>query len=417
MDNLHERRALPEGWGWKRVEEVIEKVPLTGKKLKQSDYRELGKLPVIDQGQSFIGGYTDNEDLKVCCELPVVIFGDHTKAIKYVDFDFVAGADGIQVMKPQKIFNPKLFYYFVRAIQLPDKGYARHFQSLERSLIPLLPPPIQHRIVSLLEKAEETKRLRAQADELTDRLLQSVFLEMFGDPVRNPKGWEEGKLGDFFSDVRYGVSIKSSSKGYPIIGMNSISYDGRINWNDLSKVELSPDTFRKEKLEKYDLLFNRTNASNLVGKTGIVDKEIDAVAASYLIRLRIKSSFQPYFVWYLMNSPFLKAIFCQKCKKAVNQANINSKELAAFPAIFPPLPLQQKFARIVEKIECMRRSQNQSKQQIEDLFSALMQKAFRGEILGNGQEILIESSIGSIHGMKCGSSSISFKHSSTDKPV
>lgn len=194
--DAHERRALPEGWEWKRVEDVIEKVPLTGKKLKQSEYQEIGKFPVIDQGQSFIGGYTDEEDLKVCCESPLIIFGDHTRAIKYVDFDFVAGADGIQVMKPKKIFHPKLFYYFVRAIQLPDKGYARHFQLLEKSQIPLPPLPTQRHILSILEKAEETKRLRAQADELTDRLLQSVFLEMFGDPVRNPKGWEMIKLGE-----------------------------------------------------------------------------------------------------------------------------------------------------------------------------------------------------------------------------
>lgn len=91
---------LPKGWVWTRFDEVIEKVPLTDRKLKQSGYQQKGKFPVIDQGQEFIGGYTDNEDLKICCESPVIIFGDHTKVFKFVNFDFVAGADGIKVIKP-----------------------------------------------------------------------------------------------------------------------------------------------------------------------------------------------------------------------------------------------------------------------------------------------------------------------------
>ena len=115
---------LPKGWVLTSIGSVIETVSLTGKKLKKRDYKDEGKLPVIDQGISFIGGYSDYEHLKLECQLPVIVFGDHTKTIKYVDFDFIPGADGIKVMKPEKIFIPKLFYYFIQAITLPDKGYA-----------------------------------------------------------------------------------------------------------------------------------------------------------------------------------------------------------------------------------------------------------------------------------------------------
>ncbi|MCX9084960.1 MAG: restriction endonuclease subunit S [Candidatus Methanoperedens sp.] len=172
----HERRALPEGWEWKKVEDVIEKVPLTGKKLKQSEYQEVGKFPVIDQGQSFMGGYTDKEALKVCCESPVIIFGDHTKAIKYVDFDFIAGADGIQVMKPKKVFHPKLFYYFVRAIQLPDKGYARHFQLLEKSQIPL---PLQQKFARIVEKIEAMRQSQNQSKQQIEDLFSTLMQKAF----------------------------------------------------------------------------------------------------------------------------------------------------------------------------------------------------------------------------------------------
>jgi type I restriction enzyme S subunit len=376
-----ERRGLPEGWEWKRVEEIIEKVPLTGKKLKQSDYREVGKLPVIDQGQSFIGGYTDNEDLKVCCELPVVIFGDHTRAIKYVDFDFVAGADGIQVMKPQKIFDPKLFYYFVRAIQLPDKGYARHFQLLERSQIPLPPLSTQRRIVSILEKAEETKRLRAQADELTNRLLQSVFLEMFGDPMKNPKGWDTKDLGvycSFLTSGSRGWAKFYSKEGAKFIRVQNLT-GHRQSFEDIALIT-PPDTAetKRTKVKPKDLLISITG---LVGLVAIVPEDIgDAYVSQHVAIVRLREEIESRFLAKFLAYPNGGQHQIMRRQYGQTKPGIGLEDIRAIRIFVPPLPLQQKFASIVEKVESMRQSQNQSKQQIEDLFSALMQKAFRGEI-------------------------------------
>ena len=131
-------KITPRGWEIVKVGDFIEKPSITKNKLPNKNYQEKGKLPVIDQGSKFIGGYTDRTDMKVNCNLPVIIFGDHTKVIKYIDFDYVAGADGIKVIKPIGYYE-KLFYYFLHALQLPDKGYARHFQFLEKLLIPLPP--------------------------------------------------------------------------------------------------------------------------------------------------------------------------------------------------------------------------------------------------------------------------------------
>jgi len=292
------------------------------------------------------------------------------------------------IIPKNTLIDTKYLYYCLQSEKnniLAKKSHATqdniNLTILRNHEIPLPSLPTQKKIAAILEKAEKLREWRKEAYELTDRFLKSIFFEMFGDPETNPKGWKEGYLGDFFSDIRYGVSIKSGIEGYPIIGMNSITYEGRIDWNNLSKVKLTQDNFQKERLNKHDLLFNRTNAFDLVGKTGIVNRDVDAVAASYLIRLRIDPSYEPYFVWGLMNSPYFKAIFSQRCKKAVNQANINSKELAAFPAIFPPLPLQQKYARVIQQVEAMREYQKQSKQHIENLFNVLMQKAFRGDLV------------------------------------
>ncbi len=173
---------LPGGWVWARLGEVIDNVSLTDRKLKQSEYQEKGKIPVIDQGQNFIGGYSDREEFKISCETPVIIFGDHTKIIKYVNFDFIAGADGVKVIIPQQIFYPKLFYYFIQKIQLPDKGYARHFQFLEKSNIPIPPFPEQRRIASKIEElftkldtgVETLKKTQAQLKRYRQSVLKAA---------------------------------------------------------------------------------------------------------------------------------------------------------------------------------------------------------------------------------------------------
>jgi len=174
---------LPEGWLYVRVGEVIKKISLAGKKLKKREYSKKGKFPVIDQGQKFIGGYSNKKQLIICCELPVIIFGDHTKVFKFVNFKFIAGADGVKVIKPITIYQSKLFYYFLRALILPKKGYARHFQFLEKSYIPLPPLSEQKVIIERLDNFMETiDELEKQVNERkkqANQLIHSVLREAF----------------------------------------------------------------------------------------------------------------------------------------------------------------------------------------------------------------------------------------------
>ena len=129
-----EVRELPQGWLLLNLGETIYKFSTNEKKIKQKDYLKKGLVPVIDQGQEFIGGFTNDEDKIVLCELPVVIFGDHTKVVKFINFKFAPGADGVKVIKPVKAFHPKLFTLFLKFLskKIPDKGYARaYLQSLD----------------------------------------------------------------------------------------------------------------------------------------------------------------------------------------------------------------------------------------------------------------------------------------------
>jgi type I restriction enzyme S subunit len=146
------KTELPEGWTIISFSETCESISLNGIKIKQKDYQQKGKYPVIDQGQDLIGGYFDKDEIVVEGEPPFIVFGDHTKVKKYVNFKFIAGADGVKVLKPFEFLNPKLFFYLLHCIKLPDKGYARHYQFLGKAEFPVPPLPEQHRIIDKIEE-------------------------------------------------------------------------------------------------------------------------------------------------------------------------------------------------------------------------------------------------------------------------
>jgi len=249
--------------------------------------------------------------------------------------------------------------------------------------IPLPPLPIQKQIAEILEKADEARQKRKEANKLTDEFLQSVFIEMFGDPVKNPKGWEKGIIRDVVEYSEYGTSKKSNDKGigYPILGMNNITYEGSIDLTKCNYVDLKAKEFKKLKLEKGDIIFNRTNSTELVGKTTYWNLCIDAVIASYLVKIRLINAIEPIWFSFLLNTLSYKNLFESRCKKAVNQSNISPTLLKEFPLIIPPNSLQQQFAEIVNKTEALKEKQKQSEQELENLFQSLMQKAFKGELV------------------------------------
>ncbi|MFA4955662.1 MAG: restriction endonuclease subunit S [Candidatus Methanoperedens sp.] len=401
----HERRALPEGWEWKNLENIC-KVK-GGYAFKSDEYTKTG-IPVIR-----ISNFDNGElDITNCVFINSNILNQFDE-YKLTDDDILIAMSGattgkIGIVKQTKkplllnqrvgkfsIFNEclynKFLYYFVngeffkKEVLKFASGCAQpniSSKQIESIQIPLPPLPTQRRIVSILEKAEETKKLRAQADELTDRLLQSVFLEMFGDPVRNQKGWKKYTFKDIIQEFRYGTSIKSSEGGYPVLRIPNV-LNGKINLNELKYCNVTISEYEKIRLQKGDVLFVRTNGNqDYVGRCAIVEKnQEDFIFASYLIRAKLKQEIiSPYYLKNYLFTGYGKNLMKSKTKTTAGQFNINTQGLGALEILLPPLPLQQKFARIVEKVDSMCQSQNQSKQQIEDLFSALMQKAFRGEI-------------------------------------
>ena len=131
-------------------EEAIEKVTYTNK-IKKKDYKNIGKYPIIDQSEKNIAGYWDTQNDVFIVSKPITIFGDHTRCFKYIDFDFVLGADGVKILQPIDKFNSKFFFYMIKEIKIRNLGYSRHFKEFKGKKIPLPSLSVQKKIVAEIE--------------------------------------------------------------------------------------------------------------------------------------------------------------------------------------------------------------------------------------------------------------------------
>ena len=174
---------MKEGWKYLLFEKSIVKVKKQ-KSIKSKDYKEEGLYPVVSQESSLISGYFDDASILYQHDTPVVIFGDHTQNVKYVDFDFIVGADGVHILSPIAEITPKFFYYQLKSIKLRNLGYARHYKLLKEESIGYPPLPEQERIVSLLDGlSAKIHALQSNFDTtvtLCNDLKQSILKDIFG---------------------------------------------------------------------------------------------------------------------------------------------------------------------------------------------------------------------------------------------
>ncbi len=176
-------QQLPEGWEYALFNMFFNVVSISDKKISQKEYLDNGKYPVIDQGNLFIGGYSNDESLILKISRPVIVFGDHTKCFKYVSFPFVAGADGIKVLEPKNGIYPKYAYYYCLSIDLTDRGYSRHFAFLKKCQFLIVPIETQQAIVNKIESLfdeidEGIGRLKTAAQQIQQyrqSLLKNAF--------------------------------------------------------------------------------------------------------------------------------------------------------------------------------------------------------------------------------------------------
>lgn len=198
---------IPKQWLWVKLIDSIG--TMTGpKKLKKKDIYDNGEIPVVSQSQELIVGYTNDEEAKVNKKGPLIIFGDHTTNIKFIDFNFAVGSDGVKILKPI-IMIEKLFYYYLKFINIKQDGYKRHFSKLKTKLVPLIPLEEQKIIV------EQIKKLMNEVDKLETKLKEKEKISQtlsgsITEAIKNSQDAEELKGNLKFIIDNFDVLFKDS---------------------------------------------------------------------------------------------------------------------------------------------------------------------------------------------------------------
>lgn len=235
----------------------------------------------------------------------------------------------------------------------------------------------QRRVAAILDKVDAIRRKRQHSLKLTASLVKSQFIEMFGDPGTNPMGWERGTIRDIAADVRYGTSKPASENGkYAYLRMNNITYGGELDLSDLKSIDVPDNEVEKYIVRNGDVLFNRTNSKELVGKTCVFNSDTPMIIAGYIIRVRVNHRATPTYLSAFLNSDYGKLTLRSMCKSIIGQANINAQELQDIKISIPPLELQNQFARFVEQADKSKFVMQNQLSEIEILLSALKQKFF-----------------------------------------
>jgi type I restriction enzyme S subunit len=354
-------------------------------KTLNKDFLEKGEIPVIDQGQSLIAGYV-NDPEKICkSKPPVIVFGDHTKAIKYVDFHFAMGADGTKVLAPKVGGHAKYLFYALRTLHIPDAGYSRHYKFLKETTIPLPPLAEQKRIAAILDAADALRAKRRETLAQLDALLQSTFLTLFGDPAENPKKWPlhtVGSLACKFSDGPFGSNLKSAhytETGVRVIRLQNIGIGEFVNKDTAFISTKHFSVLKKHECLPGDVLIGTLGDPNL--RACIQPEWLRAALnKADCVQLRPDSKVSTAaFVCALLNQPSTERL-AQSLMQGQTRVRISMGRLRNLEVPIPPLPLQQKFAAIVESIERQKSAQRAHLAELDALFAALQHRAFRGEL-------------------------------------
>ncbi|MGL1932208.1 MAG: restriction endonuclease subunit S [Desulfotalea sp.] len=305
-----------------------------------------------------------------------------------------AGAYNVAIVKTipnkRKLTKRFLFYYLSSPIfqnfilnvggRAAQAGFNKN--DLAEIEISLPPRETQTKIVALLDQAQSLVGKRKEQIELMDSLTQSLFYDMFGDPVINPKGWGQGTIRDLAVKTQYGTSKKSHlfDGDFPVLRMNNITYSGGWDFTKLKYTDFTEKEQEKFLVYKGQLLFNRTNSKELVGKTAVYKEDTPVAFAGYLVKLITNSRGHADYISAYLNSKHGKSVLFNKAKNIVGMANINAEELKDLKINIPPMEQQNLFAKRIEKIEAQKQAMTLSLKELKDNFNSLMQRAFKGEL-------------------------------------
>lgn len=330
-------------------EDCIKKVKYTNKVAGQ-DFKSSGRYPIVSQEEAFISGYWDNPDDVFHIDGPVVIFGDHSRHVKYVDFDFVIGADGVKILAPVDDINAKFFYYYLKSQRIQSLGYSRHYKVLKEKMVPVPSLADQQRIVAELDLLSSIVEKKNAQIKTLDDLAMSIFAETF---EHGNHCWEEMLLEDCINKVKYTTKLQTKDflkKGrFPIVSQEEDYVSGY--WNR------SEDVFR---IKKPVVVF---------GDHTRVLKYIDfdfVLGADGVKILEPIDDLHPQYFYYFLRSNPVENLGYSRHFKLLKEKRV----------VIAPMTMQKEFAEKIQSINKQKKSIDSSLKTAKDLFASRMDQYF-----------------------------------------
>jgi type I restriction enzyme, S subunit len=375
-----------EGWQTTPFEGCIQQVTYTAKILRK-DFLNEGAFPIVSQEEEFINGWWKNEADLFKVDQPLVLFGDHTRVLKYVDFDFILGADGVKILKPKSFLHPRYFYYQLHTAKLESLGYARHFRLLKQHKVSYPEIAEQRRIVTLLDEAFAdiaTAKAHAEKNLQNSRELFESHLEA---AFTKQAGWELKKFGDL-ADFRNGINFTKNSKGdeIKIVGVRDFQKNFLAPIADLETIIPDGEIPASDLIKSGDILFVRSNGNpELIGRSLLVgDLQERITHSGFTIKARLRDSqLSPIYLCHFLKSGMLRRKMIEG-GNGVNIKSLNQGTLSGLNIAFPEKSKQLLIVGILEKVQAeisdIESIFRQKLSALDELKKSLLHQAFSGAL-------------------------------------
>ena len=362
-------------------------------KIKRSEYLPNGTIPVVDQGSQFIAGYINDKERVYDGPLPVLVFGDHTCTLKYVNFPFAIGAEGTQLIRPTKDFDIRYFYYALRNLPLEHFGYQRHFKYLKTSKVFCPPMGVQRKIAAILSAYDDLIKNNTRRIKILEDMAQTLYREWFvyfrfpgHEDVSMiesalgsiPQGWEIKKLADLVvTQYGYTESATEDEVGPKFVRGKDINKTSYIDWGTVPFCPIDSKKHAKYQLDAADILVIRMADP---GKVAIIEKEIDAIFASYLIRLKLRPNLlSPYYLFYaLLDDRYQNYI--AGASTGTTRKSASAGVITDFELVIPTDEVRKRFEAIIVSLRKALNNLLEKNANLRQTRDLLLPKLISGEI-------------------------------------
>jgi type I restriction enzyme S subunit len=395
---MTELGPLPEEW------EIIPFINSVGRRagnipdsIQRAEYKPIGKYPIIDQSEKYVAGYTDEAARLYSSGVPVIIFGDHTRVFKFVDFPFALGADGTKILRPnQDLFDPKYLYYYLVSLDIPSRGYNRHFKLLKEKIVVKPPLPEQKaiaRVLSTIQNAIEAQdKVIAAARELKKSLMRHLFTygpvpvaEAEKVPLKEteigpvPEHWEVARLADVAEHLIGGGTPSTNHPEY---------WDGPIHWTTsrringihLSSGERGITQRGLEESSTHLIPKNNLLIGTRVGVGKVAINDIDIAISQDLTGMFVdKDKYELEFLAYQITTPGVQTQFIDYMRGTTIKG-IPRQDLKRISLEIPPLPEQREIAKAIAVWDKKIETEEKRKATLQTLFKTMLHLLMTGKV-------------------------------------